>query len=299
MNQGAGSGERSGMDRRTFIGAMAAAVAAPGVVSDRLLIPAPASRLDRIGLQLYTVRDLLKQDFEGTLARVAAIGYREVEFAGYFDHTPQQVRAVLDRNGLDAPAAHVAFETMDDGWDAVLHTARLIGHRFVVCPWIPEEQRRTPDDWRRVGDRFNRAGAACRDAGLRFAFHNHSYEFERFADGTFPYDLLLAHTDPALVTLELDLFWITFGGGDPLAYFTRYPGRFPLVHVKDMKPKSAPDVTPDQVMAAVGQGSIDWKRIFARSREAGIEHYFVEHDQPADPFASIRASYDYLRRLEF
>jgi sugar phosphate isomerase/epimerase len=262
------------------------------------LVPRPPTRLGPIGLQLYTVRDLLKQDFEGTLARVAAIGYREVEFAGYFDHAPEQVRAALDRNGLTAPGAHVPFESIENAWGATLHTATLVGHRFVVCAWIPEERRRTVDAWRTIGDRLNQAAAACRDAGLQFAYHNHSYEFVPL-EGRLPYDILLEHTDPALVRLELDLFWITYGGGDPLAYFSRYPGRFPLVHVKDMAPKPAPDVAPERVMVDVGRGSIDWKRIFTRSREAGIEHYFVEHDQPADPLASIRASYDYLRGLEF
>ncbi|HMA45193.1 MAG TPA: sugar phosphate isomerase/epimerase [Gemmatimonadales bacterium] len=300
MNQARGTGDSGWvMPRREFVGVLAAGAAAFSTGPSSLVLDPSSSRLDRIGLQLYTVRDLMKQDFEGTLSRVAAIGYKEVEFAGYFDHTPQQVRAALDRNGLDAPSAHVPYEATGDGWDAVLHTARLIGHRYIVCAWIPEEQRRSADDWQRVGERFNRAAAACRDVGLGFAFHNHSYEFVPLADGRLPYDLLLAGTDPALVRLELDLFWITFGGGDPLAYFTRYPGRFPLVHVKDMKRKPAPDVAAEQVMAEVGQGSIDWGRIFARARDAGIEHYFVEHDQPADPLASIRASYGYLRGLEF
>jgi sugar phosphate isomerase/epimerase len=285
------------MPRREFVGVLAAG-AAGAITRPSSLVPRPPTRLGPIGLQLYTVRDLLKQDFEGTLARVAAIGYREVEFAGYFDHAPEQVRAALDRNGLTAPGAHVPFESIENAWGATLHTATLVGHRFVVCAWIPEERRRTVDAWRTIGDRLNQAAAACRDAGLQFAYHNHSYEFVPL-EGRLPYDILLEHTDPALVRLELDLFWITYGGGDPLAYFSRYPGRFPLVHVKDMAPKPAPDVAPERVMVDVGRGSIDWKRIFTRSREAGIEHYFVEHDQPADPLASIRASYDYLRGLEF
>jgi len=289
--------EGRGMPRREFVGVLAAG-AVGAITRPSSLVPRPPTRLGPIGLQLYTVRDLLKQDFEGTLARVAAIGYREVEFAGYFDHAPEQVRAALDRNGLTAPGAHVPFESIENAWGATLHTATLVGHRFVVCAWIPEERRRTVDAWRTIGDRLNQAAAACRDAGLQFAYHNHSYEFVPL-EGRLPYDILLEHTDPALVRLELDLFWITYGGGDPLAYFSRYPGRFPLVHVKDMAPKPAPDVAPERVMVDVGRGSIDWKRIFTRSREAGIEHYFVEHDQPADPLASIRASYDYLRGLEF
>jgi sugar phosphate isomerase/epimerase len=285
------------MPRREFVELMAAGAAGVGT-RPSFLVPRPSTRLGPIGLQLYTVRDLMKQDFEGTLARVAGIGYREVEFAGYFDHSPQQIRAALAHNGLAAPAAHVPFDAIESDWDATLHTAALIGHRYVVCAWIPEERRRTVDDWRRVGQRLNQAAAACRAAGLGFAYHNHSYEFVPL-EGHLPYDVLLASTDPALVRLELDLFWITYGGGDPLAYFRRWPGRFPLVHVKDMTPKPAPDVAPERVMADVGRGSIDWRRIFARAQDAGIEHYFVEHDQPADPLASIRASFDYLRRLAF
>ena len=298
MNEGRGTGDEGrGMPRREFVGVLAAG-AVGAITRPSSLVPRPPTRLGPIGLQLYTVRDLLKQDFEGTLDRVAGIGYKEVEFAGYFDHAPEQVRAALDRNGLTAPGAHVAFEAIERAWDATLHIASLIGHRFVVCAWIDEERRRTVDDWSRIGDRLNQAGAAARDAGLQLAYHNHSYEFVPL-EGRLPYDLLLEHTDPVLVRLELDLFWITFGGGDPLAYFSRYPGRFPLVHVKDMTAKPTPDVAPERVMTDVGRGSIDWKRIFARARDAGIEHYFVEHDQPADPLASIRASYDYLRALEF
>ncbi len=298
MTKRAGSGERLGMDRRSFLGALAATVAAPSAVFDRSALSAPRSTLDRIGVQLYSVRDLMKQDFEGTLARVGAIGYREVEFAGYFDHTPQQVRAALERAGLTAPATHVGPDSIGAGWEASLETMRLMGHQYVIVAWLPEERRRTLDDWRRIAEQFNRAAAQAKAAGLQFAYHNHDFEFVPIG-GRVPYDVLLEGADPGLVQLEMDLFWTTFASADPLAYFARYPGRFPLVHVKDMMAKPSPDASADRVMVDVGKGSIDWKRIFARSREAGIRHYFVEHDQPADPLASIRASYDYLHDLEF
>jgi sugar phosphate isomerase/epimerase len=286
------------MDRRTFVGAVAAAVTSRSIAFDRSPLPAPPRSLDRIGIQLYTVRNLLGADFHGTLGRLAAIGYREVEFAGYFNHTPEQVRAALTRHGLAAPAAHVGFDSLASGWEAVLHTARLLGHQYVVCAWIPEERRRTLEQWRGIAALLNQAGKATKEAGLQFAYHNHAFEFEPVS-GQVPYDLLLAETDPALVRLELDLFWITYGGANPLDYFARHAGRFPLVHVKDMVAKPAPDVAAERVMVDVGQGSIDWKGIFARAREAGIEHYFVEHDGPADPLASARASYEYLRALRF
>ena len=298
MKQGRGTrDEGRGIPRREFVGVVVAG-AAGLAIHPYSLFPRASSRIERIGLQLYTVRDLVKQDFEGTLSQIGAIGYREVEFAGYFDHTPEQVRAALDHAGLKAPAAHVPFDAITTGWEALLHTANLIGHEYVVVAWIPEERRRTLDDWRRIGELLNRAATDAKKAGLGFAYHNHNFEFVP-VENRLPYDLLLESTDAGLVKLELDLFWITFGGGDPLAYFARCPGRFPMVHVKDMTRKPTADVAPERVMVDVGKGSIDWKAIFARSQQAGIQHYFVEHDQPPDPLADIRVSYNYLHDLDF
>jgi sugar phosphate isomerase/epimerase len=285
----------SAMDRRTFVGTVSAAMLAGAPLS---ATRSPAGKLDKIGLQLYTVRDLMKQDLAGTLAKVAAIGYREVEFAGYFDRSAADIRALLDRDGLVSPSAHVPFEAIEQGWDKVLADCRTVGHHWATVAWIPEERRKTADDWKRIAALFNQAGAACQAAGMRFAYHNHNMEFAR-VDGQLPFDLLLANTDRALVDFEMDLFWITFGGGDPLAYFAGHPGRFPLVHVKDMAAKPSPEVTPGAVMRDVGKGTIDWKGIFARAGQAGIVHAFVEHDQPGDALASVKASYDYLKVLEF
>lgn len=297
MRQGRGTRDRGrGIPRREFVGVMAAgagALAFPSCLRARA-----AAHLDKIGIQLYTVRDVLKQDFEGTLARIGAIGYREVEFAGYFDHTPEQVKAALSSAGLMAPATHVGPDNLGKSWDAVVNTAKAIGHEYVIVAWIPEEQRKTIDDWKRIAEQLNQAGTACKAAGLQFAYHNHNFEFMPIA-GQVPYDVLLASTDPSLVKLEMDLFWATFAGADPLAYWARSPGRFPLVHVKDMTPKPTPDAAPDRVMVDVGKGSIDWKRLFAKSSVGGVQHYFVEHDQPADPLASAKASYDFLHQLEF
>lgn len=274
------------MDRRDFIGA-AAAVAGGSFLSP--ILDPPPSRLRTLGLQLYTVRTALERDFEGTLARVARIGYREVEFAGYFGHTPAQVRAALAANHLTSPGNHVDMQAISNGgWSRILDDTKAVGHEYVVVAWTPEELRRTLDDWRRIGDLYNRGATQARAAGLAFAYHNHSYEFEPM-QGQIPYDVLLEATDPSLVKLEMDLYWITRGGKDPLDYFARYPGRIPLVHVKDM--------TTDRRMVDVGAGAIDWHRILARHAQAGIRHYFVEHDEPADPFVSIANSYRYLRRL--
>ena len=271
------------MNRREFAGAMAAGALAVGGRRS-----AVSSRIRPIGLQLYTVREAMEHDFEGTIARVARTGYTEVEFAGYFNHTPAQVREILRRHHLRAPSAHTDATALTHDFPRLLADMKAVGHEYVVVAWTPEEMRRTLDDWRHVAELYNRGAEQARAAGLKFAYHNHSYEFVPM-NGTLPYDVLLDNTDPALVKLEMDLYWITAGGQDPLAYFAKYPGRIPLVHVKDM--------TADKHMVDVGTGVIDWPRIFAQRAQAGIQHYFVEHDEPADPFASIAASYRYLSRL--
>jgi sugar phosphate isomerase/epimerase len=276
------------------------------LLTRRLGFAAEDHKIEKIGLQLYTVRDLMKQDFDGTLAKVAAVGYKEVEFAGYFDHSPKDVRAAVDRHSLTAPSAHIDYKSLsDDKFPAVIEAAKVVGHEYLVNPWIDEEIRKQPDAWKHAAENFNHAGEACKKAGIQFAYHNHWFEFLP-VNGKLPYDLLLTECDPNLVKMELDLCWITVGGQDPLKYFDRYPGRFPLVHVKDVK--RVPPVTAGGAqdfgssmkdMTEVGSGIIDWKKIFAQSDKAGIKHYFVEHDNPKKPQESIKTSYDYLARLRF
>ncbi|PYO92081.1 MAG: sugar phosphate isomerase/epimerase [Gemmatimonadetes bacterium] len=224
-------------------------------------------------------------------ARAAEGGHQEAEFAGYHNHSPADVRAILDRHGLSAPSTHVPFES-DDQWKAALDAAKTIGHEYIVMPFIPAERRKTLDDWKNFAQVFNHAGQAAHDAGIQFAYHNHDFEFPKL-DGQIPYDVLLQNTDPKLVQLEIDLYWITKAGQDPLAYFARWPGRVPLVHVKD---SAGP---PEHKMVDVGQGKIDWKRIFAKKDQAGIKHFIVEHDQPPQPFEDIATSARYLKSLEF
>lgn len=278
--------------RREFLSLSAAAMAV--LTTRRLGIDAGGSeQLGRIGLQLYTVRTEMTKDVEATLAKVAAVGYQEVEFAGYFNRTPDQIRSALKASGLTAPSSHVAYDSIIKGeWDRVLGEAAAIGHQYVVVAWVDETERKTIDGWKVVAQRLNAAAEAARKAGLRLAYHNHSYEFEPL-EGRVPYDVLLAESDPHLVLLEMDLYWVTRGGRDPLEYFAAWPGRIRMVHVKDSKGP------PDHVMADVGAGTIQWAKILARHKQAGIEHYFVEHDEPTDPWASVTASYRYLRALKF
>jgi sugar phosphate isomerase/epimerase len=293
------------MNRRAFL---ESSVAAALVSSLPSAFAGPEHKLSRIGLQLYTVRTIMKSDFFGTLAKVAATGYTEVEFGDYFNLSPREVRAAIDKFGLVSPSRHIDYKTVISTFPEALDAAHTIGHKFLVNPWIDDAVREHPDGWKQAAEVFNRAGEAAKKAGIQFAYHNHSFEFKPMANGTLPYDFLLKACDPQLVAMEMDLCWVNVGGADPIQYFNQYPGRFPLVHVKDVKkfPKPLPiegaTVTVEQVvpdMTEVGSGIIDWKHIFAQSGNAGIQHYYVEHDKPADPIASIQKSFQYLSALRF
>jgi|SRR5882672_3194149 len=295
------------MTRRSFLGHVAASPLIPVAadLSRRSRDAAKAvHKIDRLGLQLYTVRDQMGKDFEGTLAKVAAAGYREVEFAGYFDHPPKDVRAILDRHKLAAPSTHVDFASVETKLAQVIESSHMIGHKFIVNPWLDEEMRKQSDVWTRVAATFNKAGEACKKAGIQFAYHNHHFEFVP-VNGVMPFDQLLKECDASLVKLELDLCWITVARQDPLVYFQRDPGRFPLVHVKGLKkiPEGQAPVPFDQAIpdiTDVGTDDIvDWKRIFAKADQAGIRHYFVEHDAAPSPLDSISASARYLNELRF
>lgn len=279
------------LNRRVFLDTMGG-LSMIGCAANSGLRPAPEYRLERVGIQLYSVRGEMERDVEGTLAHLASIGYREVEFAGYFNRTPQAVRTILRRHGLAAPSANVPIEILRRDWARTLEGANIIGHRYIVVPYLPQEDQRTLDDYKRVSAEFNQLGDQAKRAGIRLAYHNHDSEFVPLG-GRIPYDVLLAETDPVYVALELDLFWATKAGQDPLAYFARHPGRFELVHVKD---SSGP---PEHRQVAVGQGVIDFRRILSRKGQAGIRHAFVEQDEPPDPFEFARASYAYLERLRF
>ena len=280
--------------RREFLGTFGRAalgvVALGGVRPSVLAGLGPMPRTP-IGIQLYTVRKLMASDFDGTLAALAGIGYREVEFAGYFGRTPAQVRRSLRRHGLAAPSTHIPLPADDAAWQRTLDEAKAIGHQWVTIAWLDEPMRRTPDDWARVAERFNALGEQARRAGLRFAYHNHAFEFTRAGDTTL-FDTLLARTDPALVDLEMDIYWVVKGGADPLAIIREHPGRFPLLHLKDAT------AAPERLMVDVGAGTIDFPALLAADRDT-LKHAFVEHDEPADPLASARASYSYLSKLSY
>jgi sugar phosphate isomerase/epimerase len=277
--------------RRTFLATLGAATL--GLATGRRALGALAAtrtKLSRIGIELYTLRREAAADLAGTLARVAQIGYKEVEFAGYHNHAPAEVRDLLKQNGLTAPAAHIALSAIQTTPDKTFDDARTIGHEWIVVPSPPPGKYETIDDWKRLAAQFNAAAKPVNAAGFRFGFHNHNDVFKKIGDDV-PIDVLMKETDPSLVSYEMDVYWVVDGGGDPVDLLTRYPGRFRLMHLKDsMGP-------PNHKMANVGNGTIDFKAILSHSK--GIEHYFVERDDPTDAFADVAASYSYLAKLEY
>jgi sugar phosphate isomerase/epimerase len=283
------------MNRREFMGnAMAGALG--GLAFSQLGFRnrgGDGKRISKIGLQLYTVRNEMGKDVEGTLAKVAQLGFKEVEFAGYYNRTPEQIKSILKINGLSAPSAHTNIGAMKSkDWQKSVDDARAIGHKYLVLAYLTPQERTKLDDYKQVIELMNRAAEDCKKAGIQFAYHNHDFEFQAM-DGQLPFDLILKETDPKLVKIELDLYWIAKAKHEPEKYFAMYPGRFELFHVKDM------DNTEKAFFTEVGRGVIDFKRIF-QMKNSGVKHYFVEQDQtPASPFDSIKVSYDYLQNLRF
>lgn len=266
------------MDRRSFMAAAAAMVA--GCSRENEPAAASTTRSAPLGVQLYSVRDLMAEDVAATLDLVAAVGFEEVELAGYYDLAPSEWRRYLAASGLRPVSAHVGIAQFSDDVQRVIDHAADMGHDYLVIPIVPENER-TLDAYRRHAADFNRWGEACAAAGIRFGYHNHMFEFDE-TDGQIPYDLLLAETDPELVIMELDFCWAVGAGVDPVAYFEAWPGRFPLCHLKDFATGADADI---------GTGRVDFDAALARSETAGLEHGFVERDWPEDSARSMRANY--------
>lgn len=282
----------SGMSRRTAMRNIGLGLGAAWCwpVAAKALAAEMVPRIERIGLQLYTVRSALARDLEGTLAAIAQAGITELEFAGYYGKTDRWWRDTLQRYQLAAPATHEGLPATDDGWTAIFDRALAIGHRFVIVPFAGAEFRGTRANWQRLAARLNQGALQAKAVGLQFAYHNHDFEFQP-VEGTTGFDILSTETDPALVKLELDLYWAVKGGQDPLALFSRWPGRIVCCHVKDAGP------LPERRMLDVGAGTIDFAAILRHGRAAGLQHWFIEHDAPTDPLASIRASAAAMKRF--
>jgi sugar phosphate isomerase/epimerase len=268
-----------------------AAVSGTASAAGRLAWPGP------IGLELYTVRQLFAEHPARTLKQVAAVGYKEVEIGP--GSKPAALKQDLSAVGLTAPSGYFDVAKSIDEWKSTVGMAHDFGLQYLV---VGDNPVLSADAWRRRADFFNQCGRLSRAAGMQFCYHAHFHEFAN-VDGTDGYDIMLTRCEPRYLKMEMDIFWVTYAGKDPLSYWRRYPGRFPLLHIKDMK--RGVTITPQQSpapgenpFAPVGTGRIDWRRIFAHIHQAGAKHIFVEQDQcDGSPLEAIATSYKYLRHL--
>lgn len=249
-------------------------------------------RLDGVGVQLYTLRNEMRRDPEGTLARISELGFSEIEWWGEFGRTPEQLRALLDRHRLRAPAWHLAPEQLEPArLDATLRTARVMGHKHLIVAWLPPAQR-TADGFKRIGELLSTAGRRLASEGIRTGYHNHDFEFARVGNETV-WDVLLANTDASVVDLELDCYWAFKAGHDPVAMLQRYRERITHLHIKDSAG------APEHRQVDVGAGVIDWKRLLEVATAGRVKHIFVEHDEPADAWATVAAGRVHLRSIGY
>ncbi len=255
-----------------------------------------------LGVQLYSIRDALSKDLEAALARLSALGYKNLEVFGYngtfFGKSATEFKSILDKNGLSVISSHHTSGimmkgkgTLSDGWDKAIEDCHAIGAKYMVCAFLfPNE--RTPEHYKSLPALLEKSGQATKSAGIQFAYHNHDFEFEKLGD-TLAFDYLLNNTSADLVKAELDLYWINRAGFDPVTYFEKYPGRFPLWHVKDME-AGTKDITE------VGNGTINFDRIFAARKKAGLQYWFVEQDvTKGEIFNSLTISRDYVTKKKY
>jgi sugar phosphate isomerase/epimerase len=316
-------------NRRTFI-KLASAIGLAG------LLPSPGlfsrfGTLDKIGIQLFSLPKLLDKDYAAAIQMLAQMGYKEIEVfgpypfsdksaqdswnavtpslgfkgSGYFGKPIQEVKRILNDNGMTMPSAHTDLDTLMNGMDKLGEAAAVLGHEYVVLPAIPEEKRRTLDDYKRLAENFNTIGENARKVNLKFAYHNHGYGLKPM-NGQVPLHIILDQTDPALVFFEMDIYWTSAGGADPIAYLEKYPNRYRMMHVKDMKQRkyfSGDGSTFPQwielfpYMTTAGDGVLDVASIVKKAKSTGVSHFFVEQDMVDQPEIALKRSIDFLKNI--
>lgn len=256
-----------------------------------------------LGLQLYSLRHLFKGgsgDVLGTLKMIRGWGFSVVEGGGSYGRTPAEFAATLKDVGLRTASVGADFQKLDVAIDEVVRHAQVFGAEHVMCSWIPHEGRFSRADAEKAAAVFNVAGRKLRDAGLRFAYHIHGYEFQAASDGGTLFDVIARNTDAAFVDFEMDVFWVVRGGGDPIALFKAYPGRFSMMHVKDIKKgTSLCDPTgraPDETSVVLGEGMVDWPSVLGEANRQRLAYYFIEDEHPQAE-KQIPRSLAYLARL--
>lgn len=250
---------------------------------------AAPGKITNYGVQLYTIRHLLAENMQRTLAQVAEIGFTEVEGILNLGGNATDFKASLDNNGLNCVSRHVdPIQLEVETFKSYIEDAHIIDQKYLILGWIPPEGRLHLDQYKALIEKMNVASVMCRQADIQFGYHHHAFEFDEM-DGVIPFDLILEQTDPQLMKIEMDFYWMAYAGQDPLEMYDRYPGRFPMCHLKDMDAK--------KYFANVGEGIIDFERNLSRIDHAGFEHFFVEHDEPSDPLETIRTGIKAVKKM--
>jgi sugar phosphate isomerase/epimerase len=282
------------MRRREFI--QNSAFAAAGILALPTFLQA-AKVKSGVGLQLYTLRDTITKDPKGVLQKVAGFGYKELETFAYndgqiFGMPFSEFATFVKGLGMKVTSGHYGLDMIKgDKWEKAVTDAKSIGQEYVVCPYLNEPERKSIDDYKRICASLNKGAEVAVKNGMKFGYHNHAFEFDTL-DGQIPYDVMLAELDPKNVSMEMDIFWVVNAGRDPLQYFEKHPGRFHQWHVKDM------DKADKNRNADIGTGTIDWKAIFAKAKQSGMKHFYIEQETyPGEPIDSVGASIKYLKAI--
>ncbi|MBD8069692.1 sugar phosphate isomerase/epimerase family protein [Bacillus sp. PS06] len=243
-----------------------------------------------IAVQLYTLRDETKKDFAGTLRKVAELGYTGVEFAGFSGLAAKEVKELLDQYGLQAASSHVPLEELRNNLNKVIEEQKLIGSKYIVVPFLMPDQRKE-EDYKELISFLNEAGEICEKEGITLCYHNHDFELERLEDGRKALEVIFDDTNPRFVQTELDIYWLTKAGENPVAWLKRYENRSPLVHLKDMT------MDEEQFFAELGTGGVDLESVVTLGEEIGVKWWIVEQDMSRrSPLESIEISINYLKK---
>ena len=246
----------------------------------------------KIGLQLYSIKELTEKDFFGSLEKVAKIGYQGVEFAGFFGAPASELKKVLDDLGIVPCGSHTGIDALEEELNRVIDYNLEIGNQYIICPGLPEHMRDSYDAYLKLADKFNEIGQKCKDQGIQFGYHNHDVEFQKF-NGEYGLDILLSNTQPDLVHMELDTFWVEYAGLKSVDFMKKYPKQHSsLIHIKDMKSLD------EKISTEVGNGIMDFVEIINLAKELGTKWYIVEQEEFEMPqLESIEKSLEYLNNI--
>ncbi|MGR3810883.1 TIM barrel protein [Jiulongibacter sp. NS-SX5] len=313
--------------RRNFL--KTTGVASLAALSPMQQVMAMLKKDNQLGIQLFSIPKMLSEDFLNGIKLLEKQGYKELELfgpfpfsaesnkksweqagkmlgfsgSGYFGRSAKEVKQILEDHGMSSPGTHTDLDTLENHMESLGEAAAILGHKYVTLPAIPDDRRQTIDDYKRMADTFNTIGENAKKNGVKLGYHNHGYGIKPWEGGVVPLQILLENTDPDLVFFEMDIFWTTCGGADPIAYLNKYPNRYKMLHLKDMKEKkefSGDGGSMQQwmpmfpLMASAGDGVLDLVGIVNKAKEVGVEHFFVEQDMVADPEVALDRSARFL-----